>query len=731
MIADNDLPVWTIRPNWREPLIERLSWMTDVLATSYGTEQRRALRLSPRREFEMLFNPVDRTRSYFELFLHRLGSQEFMLPLFHDSARMTAGIEAGALAIPVDTAFREFTAGGLAVILDGDDPLTFDKVSIISVANDAITVAAGGITRTWGKGVRVHPLRRSRLDQESAASALTSRVSEATIRFQLNQANDVADEGTWGLLLGGYPLMTDKPNWRESVDLDFTRNSLLLDNDHGLRELGDDAGRAFTVQTHSTMMTGRAAHWAFRQFLYRLRGQQGAIWVPSFKRDVELMQGASAGDLALDIKDIGYGYTGGAISGRTWLWFGGSATAEISGLDGPTAAGEERLALAAPLTEDLPLGAYGSFLDACRLSSDDIEIAHHTDTDGTAECNLAFRSFRDERVPPDPIDAPIPFGQLRTPDLCGAPDTAVCVPDLTGGSTGLAEDGSGDDPDGGGGPGPGAGDDLELGGYLYVEFSHALTSGTDPSFAAHPQFDLKLNGQSIASVTFADDTSARYMATILFGSEALKYHSLLDSENEETQDFYPLPLPALARTDAGADPTWGGGSNLPEYYVFQPGGSILNGLGMTIWDGCLAPSTNDTDGTPKIIGGGVTRHDDLAASPLNPLGENTLTVTVSNVISGKGATDDVSVYLVGEFFSRTLRSVDSGWRDGDGRVNDTPMYFQADADNDGGSSGASVSWWRAYNGLVPGAVLSPTPSDPSYDPDTVARVADLVFDLSK
>lgn len=731
MTADSDLPVWTIRPNWREPLIERLSWLTDVLATSYGTEQRRALRLSPRREFEMLFNPVDQTRSYFELFLHRLGSQEFMLPLFHDAGRLSATVATGDLIIPVDTTYREFVAGGLAILLDSRDPFVFEKVTIAAVATDSITIT-GAVTKTWGKGATIHPLRRSRLDQDSAASALTSRASEATIRFQLNQANDIPDEGTWHVLLGDYPLFTDKPNWRETVDLDFARNSLLLDNDHGLRELGDDAGRAFTLQSHSAMMTGRAAHWAFRQFLYRLRGQQGAIWVPSFKRDVELSRAAITGDLALDIKNIGYEYTGGAVSGRTRLWFGGEITAEINGVDNALTGAEERLTLAAALTDNLALGSYGSFLDACRLASDDIEITHHTDTDGTAECNLGFRSFRDERVPPDPDYSPIPFGQLKTPDLCGAPDTAACVPDLTAGSSGPAEDGSGDDPDsGGGGPGPGAGDDVELGGYLFVQFSRGLTSSTDPTFVAHPQFDLKLNGQSIASVTFADDTSATYMATILFGSEALKYHSLLDAENEETQTFYPLPVPALARTDAGADPSYWGGSNLPEYYVFQPGGSILSGYGMTIWDGCLAPSTNDTDGTPKIIGGGVIRHDDIAASPLNPLGENTLSVTVSNVVSGKGATDNVDVYLVGEFFSRTLRDVDSGWRDGDSRVNDTPMYFQADADNSGGADGVNVAWWRAYNGLVPGAILSPVASDPSFDPDPVARVADLVFDLSK
>jgi hypothetical protein len=69
VVADADLPVWSIKPNWVNGIREKLSWLTDVLASSYGTEQRRALRLSPRREFEMTFNPVDEARSYFDLFL--------------------------------------------------------------------------------------------------------------------------------------------------------------------------------------------------------------------------------------------------------------------------------------------------------------------------------------------------------------------------------------------------------------------------------------------------------------------------------------------------------------------------------------------------------------------------------------------------------------------------------------------------------------------------------------
>jgi hypothetical protein len=425
VIADAALPVWTIKPNWSDGVIERLSWLTDVIGSSWGTEQRRALRLSPRREFEMKFNPVDQTRSYFDLWLHRFGSQEFMVPLFHDAGKLTAGIAGGAVTIPLDTTYREFVVGGLAVLI-GDDPFTFDKVTITGIAADHLTVAAGGVTVAWPKGTRVHPLRRSRLSDESQATALTSRVGDATLQFQLNQANDIPDEGAWDTLYSGYPIILDPPNRRESLDLSFLRNSLVLDNDHGLRVLADDTtdgvtkARAFTVQADNRMMRGRAEHWAFRQMLYRLRGQQGAVWLPSFNRDIELSRAALAADASLNVKKLGYAYTGGAVDGRQHILLPGGLGAKITGTGAPASASEEKLNLAAAVGAALPAGTFGSFMDTCRLASDDIEIQHHTDTDGAAECSLGFRSFRDPRTAPAIISYPIPV-TAQGVTQCGEP----------------------------------------------------------------------------------------------------------------------------------------------------------------------------------------------------------------------------------------------------------------------------------------------------------------------
>jgi hypothetical protein len=421
MSADADLPVWTIKPNWVNGITERLEWLTDIQANTLGVEQAIAYRLSPRRSFETTFNPVGDVRSYFDLWLHRFGEFEFMLPLWHDAGKLTAGIAPAAVTIPVDTTYREYEVGGMALLV-GDTPHDFDKVEITAVGPASLTVAAGGVTRAWPKGGVIHPLRRSRLAQDSQVSALTSRVGQATILFELNQANDIADEGDWdGLEYLGLPVLTTTPNYREAVDMSFLRNSVLLDNDTGLREIDDEAGRAFTLQLHSFMFSGRADHWAFRQFLYRLNGRQSAIWVPTFNQDFRLAAARLATDHYLDIGKIGYDYSGGVITGRNHVLIARTSPAEIVDvLVAPDPATQERLGLGAAIGAAYAAGTTGSFIDTCHMSSDTVEITHHTDTDGVAECKIGFQSFLNERTEDEPNYYPLAAGNIRTVE-CGTP----------------------------------------------------------------------------------------------------------------------------------------------------------------------------------------------------------------------------------------------------------------------------------------------------------------------
>lgn len=410
------IPTWTIRPNWAQGIIERLAWLSGLMDSNNGTEQRRMLRLSPRREFEITFNPVDQTRSYFDLFLHRLASEEFMLPLFHDKAVTTADRVIGQNNLPIDNTYREFLTDGYALVL-GPDAFTYEVVEI--TAQNAVQISTSALTMDWGAGTTVHPLRRARLSDETALANITSRVGQSTITFTVAEENDYA-VGSWAATYLGRAIILTPPNRRENLDLSFIRKAVMLDNDIGIPYLADEADRAFTVQMHQWLMRGRQEHSEFRSLLYRLGGRTQPVWLPSFNDDLVLARATGAANDYIDIKKIGYEYTGGPISGRTHFMFRSElAAGEIINTEAALADAEERLTLAGPVGAIYPAGLSASFLEAVRLDQDTVEIHHRSDSSGVAECKTAFRSFLDERDEDDAVeDAGAGLGSIQV-GACG------------------------------------------------------------------------------------------------------------------------------------------------------------------------------------------------------------------------------------------------------------------------------------------------------------------------
>lgn len=417
-MADIDLPVWSIPPNWASPVMERLEWLTDVLTSRSMAEQRRAVRITPRRHFEFTVNPVDRVRSYLDQWLHRISDERIMLPIWHDKGRLSAEATAATNRVPLDTRWLEFEETGLALVFG--DPFNYEVVEIAAVDDTGLDTVLP-LASTWPKGAAVYPLKRAWTDPEATLSSLTSRVGDCAVSFMLDGANPL-DPGVEVLpLYDGYPIMSLPPNRMDALEHQFMRVIDELDNATGVIRRYDENPRSFQTQFYNWQAKGRQEHAELRKTLYRLNGRQKAVWMPSFNRDIVLASPLIPTQTFIEIERIGYHLLGGVIAGRDRIILADDTGAEhvlqITGSSeiSPTV---ERLDLSAAVTFSAPSGTRGAFVSLVRMDQDLVEITHHTDSAGACEVSAAFRSTSPARFIPAVLLAEAPEAVMSN-TACG------------------------------------------------------------------------------------------------------------------------------------------------------------------------------------------------------------------------------------------------------------------------------------------------------------------------
>lgn len=395
--------------------MERLEWLTDVMTTaSSGAEQRRALRVSPRRYVEITVNPTRQERSYLDLMLHKNGSEQWLFPLWFDAAKLSSAAEAGDTRVEFDTTYREHGMGQYALLMK--DAFTWEVISVDGSDDDGLDLA-DPLEADWPKGTRVFPLRLARLPIETTLSALTSRVGQTVLLFQIVESNDYPSVTPDDLLFETIPVLSTAPNRSQSIDLTHMRYAAERDNSVGIPYRADPLGRAFQVQSHNWMLKGRQAQSEFRSLLYWLRGRQRSLWLPSFNDDVIVTRDAAMAAFSLDVENIGMAYAGGVLPGRDVLMVGGKG-ARITALGAAPSEDEERLVIGAGLSGAVNADTTGSFMSIARLNQDSIELLHHTDIDGVMEASATFQTFSNTRNPAGSIYLPIPAA-VKTSGPCG------------------------------------------------------------------------------------------------------------------------------------------------------------------------------------------------------------------------------------------------------------------------------------------------------------------------
>ena len=291
--------LWKTPANWQTPIIERLEFKTDVLLAYDGSEQRIALRQSPRRYFEFGFLvPTLLERQKIEAAISANGSQAWDLPIWTDSTPCTGAVSNGAITVNVDTIGRDFVAGGKALLLAANGNTLIINISTLTTTQLNLSSAVVG---SWPIETSVIPLRTAYLEQSQQISRFTGSAIYGVVRFLCD------DISTWPTATEteyrNYPVLTTPSNWSQDLTLDYQRKMQMIDFGVGGIYRDDESSLPVFIQSHHFVLDSRQKITDFRKFLYSRRGRLNALWIPTFMPDLAFVALSS---VYLDVVNIGY-----------------------------------------------------------------------------------------------------------------------------------------------------------------------------------------------------------------------------------------------------------------------------------------------------------------------------------------------------------------------------------------------------------------------------------------
>jgi hypothetical protein len=389
---------WAFAPDWADGITEQLEWLTEILRSESAAEQRRSLRIAPRRTFSAPMLIDGRERQLLDLALFGWGARLWALPIWPDIQLLSAPVSAGAVRINCATTHLDFHAGGLA-LLRGDDAFTVEVAEVLAVDATGIDLRRP-IQQVWPAGSRLYPARPAQLVEQPQQTRLTDMADSLDVEFLVMEPSDWP-EIMPATLYRGWPVLETPPDESEDITSQYERLLSTLDSGSALPLLTDIVGRALPVRSWRWLEQGRAQRAALRSLLYALRGQQKAIWIPSHADDLTPVATIASVATTIDIAYCGYTRFGQSRPGRRdiriELLSGVAYHRRITGST-EISTSVERISIDVSLGANVEPSAIMriSWLVLSRGSSDQAVIDHQTDSEGVAACAVTFRGVRDD-----------------------------------------------------------------------------------------------------------------------------------------------------------------------------------------------------------------------------------------------------------------------------------------------------------------------------------------------
>ena len=293
-ISGNRVIPMPFAPDWEKPVEESLEWMTDVIKSYSGVEQRAKIRSKPRRGQTYYYSLHGNEAGQLENLLWGWQSRLFAVPLWTETTLYHDDLIAGQIGIPVDTDNYAWTPDSLFFVTNG---VIYEMQEIVSVEQGQI-ILKKGLDNNWPRTTVIGPTGLARIDGDFSVKAKweTSNFLTSSIQFLHDPITTdpfiPSGNAPDTYAFDGEEIYLQEPNWKDGLTTEFQSEGKVLDFQHGGFAISTRNGIPDIVEEYEWLLNGREDLIKFSEFLGRREGRLNGFWMPNWKHQF-LIQGTT------------------------------------------------------------------------------------------------------------------------------------------------------------------------------------------------------------------------------------------------------------------------------------------------------------------------------------------------------------------------------------------------------------------------------------------------------
>lgn len=299
--------MWPFAPNWRDTYDVSYEFRTDIFASDDGSEQRRALRTTPRKSITFTGLAQQDQLRRFNRLMDTAQKLPVIMPEVTRCANTLTDLAANAVIASLDRSAPPWMAAGREVVLsDAAAGYSLATVSAVSGSQVTFTTAPGA----RASGLRIHPALTGWLDEKIGTKRSTNSVAEVNVSFSVEPCSETYDATTVDSIYEDTEWLQLDHNWANPLPVDHTWPRGLIDFGRGRTVTYQPINFPTSVRTID--LTLRSAD-AIIAFFVRMRGQRGTFLASSLEQDMVPAIDPAGATLTIAGSDVFNAYAGDPV----------------------------------------------------------------------------------------------------------------------------------------------------------------------------------------------------------------------------------------------------------------------------------------------------------------------------------------------------------------------------------------------------------------------------------